>query len=99
MGVADPLDVTGDADRADHQPAVPADVAESNGATVPVHAFNLSVAGLPQMESLALDRLAADLAVEFGDCHDKDAYQFAFILNPIPLRGATGSPAAPIAMK
>lgn len=78
------------------QPAV--DVVPS-GATVPVHEFNLTVAGLPQMESLALNQLAADLADEFADHHDGDAFQFAFILNPIPLRGATGSPAAPIAMK
>ncbi len=77
----------------------PATDVDPDGSTVPVHKYNLSVAGIPQMESLALGELANDLAAEFADDHDGDAYRFAFILNPIPLRGATGSPAAPVAMK
>ncbi len=76
----------------------PVDVVPS-GSSLPVHEHNLSVAGLPQLENLALRRLADDLAAEFAEHPNKRVYRFAFIHNPVPLGGATGSPAAPLAVK
>jgi kynurenine formamidase len=53
----------------------------------PVHQILLAVNGIHMLESLKLDELAA-----------KRVYEFAFILEPLKLRGATGSTVAPIAV-
>jgi len=53
----------------------------------PVHQILLAVNGIHMLESMKLDELAA-----------KRVYEFAFILEPLKLRGATGSTVAPIAV-
>ena len=53
----------------------------------PVHQILLAVNGIHMLESLKLDELAG-----------KRVYEFAFILEPLKLRGATGSTVAPIAV-
>jgi kynurenine formamidase len=53
----------------------------------PVHQILLAVNGIHMLESLKLDELA-----------EKRVYEFAFILEPLKLRGATGSTVAPIAV-
>jgi len=53
----------------------------------PVHQILLAVNGIHMLESLKLDELAA-----------KRVNEFAFILEPLKLKGATGSTVAPIAV-
>jgi kynurenine formamidase len=53
----------------------------------PVHQILLAVNGIHMLESLKLDELAA-----------KRIYEFAFILEPLKLKGATGSTVAPVAV-
>jgi len=53
----------------------------------PVHQILLAVNGVHMLESLKLDELAA-----------KRIYEFAFIMEPLKLQGATGSTVAPIAI-
>jgi kynurenine formamidase len=53
-----------------------------------VHQWLLARNGIYLLENLKLDRLAADRA-----------YEFAFVFSPLPLRGATGSPGNPIAVR
>jgi len=53
----------------------------------PVHQILLAVNGIHMLESLKLDELAA-----------KRLNEFAFILEPLKLKGATGSTVAPIAV-
>jgi kynurenine formamidase len=54
----------------------------------PVHQILLAVNGIHMLESLKLDELAA-----------KRVYEFAFILQPLKLKGATGSTVAPMAVR
>jgi kynurenine formamidase len=70
-----------------------------SGTDYPVHEQNLRIAGIPQIEALALSELADDLAAEFRHHPNGEAYQFAFVMNPMPMTGATGSPALPLALK
>lgn len=70
-----------------------------SGTDYPVHEHNLRIAGIPQIEALALSELAADLADEYERHPHAAAYQFAFVMNPMPMTGATGSPALPLALK
>lgn len=44
--------------------------------------------GVSNIENLDLSALAA-----------KGVYEFAFVFTPLPLKGATGSPGSPIAIK
>ncbi|HEY1543242.1 MAG TPA: cyclase family protein [Xanthobacteraceae bacterium] len=55
---------------------------------LPVHGFLLNVNGVYLIENLDLEALARDKATEF-----------AFIVEPLKLRGATGSSVAPIAVR
>lgn len=66
-----------------------------DGGFVPVHEFNLTVAGLPQQENLSLRELSNHLA----GLHDEDRYIFAYIYTPVPLAGASGSPGVPMAIR
>ena len=54
----------------------------------PVHQIMLVVNGVHLLESLKLDELAA-----------KRAYEFAFIVQPLKIQGATGSTVAPVAVR
>ena len=55
---------------------------------LPVHGFLLNANGVYLIENLDLEALARD-----------KAYEFAFIVEPLKLRGATGSSVAPIAVR
>lgn len=70
-----------------------------SGTGFPVHEFDLSVAGIPQLEIVKLTELADALAAEYAQNHDASVYQFAFVQVPMPMTGATGSPALPLAIK
>jgi len=54
----------------------------------PVHQWNLTRNGIYHLENLDLSELAAD-----------KVYEFAFIFSPLRLKGATGSPGNPIAVR
>lgn len=58
------------------------------GTSLPVHAMMLIQHGIYLIENLELDALAA-----------ARAYEFAFIVQPLKLKGATGSAVAPIAVR
>jgi kynurenine formamidase len=58
------------------------------GLFLPVHGFLLNVNGVYLIENLDLEALGRDKVAEF-----------AFIVEPLKLRGATGSSVAPIAVK
>jgi kynurenine formamidase len=58
------------------------------GLSLPVHGFLLTVNGTYLIENLDLEALARD-----------KAYEFAFIVEPLKLRGGTGSSVAPIAVR
>jgi len=55
---------------------------------VPVHQLAITFHGVHLLENMKLDELAA-----------KRAYEFAFIVQPLKLQGATGSTVAPIAVR
>jgi kynurenine formamidase len=54
----------------------------------PVHQMAIVVSGIHLLENMKLDELVA-----------KRAYEFAFIVQPLKLQGATGSTVAPIAVR
>jgi kynurenine formamidase len=56
--------------------------------SLPVHQIALTVNGVHLLENLKLDDLAA-----------KQVYEFAFIMQPMKLQGATGSTVAPVAVR
>src|SRR5262249_6535725 len=56
--------------------------------SLPVHQIALVVNGVHLLENLKLDELAA-----------KQVYEFALILQPLKMQGATGSTAAPSAAR
>src|SRR5690242_4443805 len=58
------------------------------GLFLPVHGFLLNVNGVYLIENLDLEALARD-----------KAHEFAFIVEPLKLRGGTGSSVAPIAVR
>jgi kynurenine formamidase len=68
----------------------PVEVAPNPDAQVslPVHQIMLAVNGIHIVENLKLDELAA-----------KRAWEFAFVMQPLKLKGATGSTVAPIAVR
>src|SRR5712691_9995067 len=56
--------------------------------SLPLHQLALVVNGVHLLENLKLDELAA-----------KQAYEFAFIIQPLKIQGGTGSTVAPIAVR
>ena len=61
--------------------------ADPSGPSLPVHSFLIAEHGIPHVESLYLELLAADRV-----------YEFVFIALPLRIRGATGSQIHPIAI-
>jgi kynurenine formamidase len=61
---------------------------EDKAVSNPVHQWNLVRHGIYHLENLDLEQLAAD-----------KVYEFAFIFAPLRLKGATGSPGNPIAVR
>jgi kynurenine formamidase len=59
----------------------------AGGPPLPVHTYMIAEQGIPHIESLYLDRLAAD-----------QVYEFIFVALPLRIRGATGSQIHPIAI-
>ena len=57
------------------------------GVTLPGHLLLLVRAGIPIIENLNLEELAAERV-----------HEFAFVCLPLKMRGATGSPVRPIAL-
>ena len=55
---------------------------------LPVHQIALAVNGIFLLENLKLDELVA-----------KRAYEFAFIVQPLKIKGGTGSTVAPVAVR
>lgn len=61
----------------------------SKGNTIwPVHLFLIKDSGVHLFESLVLEEL-----------HEDKLYEFAFMFSPLPIKGGTGSPGNPIAIK
>jgi kynurenine formamidase len=58
------------------------------GTSLPVHSMMLIQYGIYLLENLRLEKLAA-----------AQAYEFAFIVQPLKLKGATGSNVAPVAIR
>ena len=56
--------------------------------SLPVHQLALVVHGVHLLENLKLDEVAA-----------KKVYEFAFIMQPLKIRGGTGSTVAPVAVR
>jgi kynurenine formamidase len=56
--------------------------------SLPIHQIMLAINGIHLLENLKLDELAA-----------KRVYEFAFIIEPLKIQGATGSTVAPIALR
>ena len=56
--------------------------------SLPVHQIALVVNGVHLLENLKLDELVA-----------KNVQEFAFIMTPLKIRGATGSTVSPIAVR
>ena len=56
--------------------------------SLPVHQIMLVVNGIHLLENLRLDELAA-----------KRVYEFAFVMQPLKIQGATGSTVAPVAIR
>ena len=56
--------------------------------SLPVHQIMLVINGIHLLENLKLDELAA-----------KKVYEFAFVLQPLKLRGFSGSMVAPMAFR
>lgn len=55
--------------------------------SLPIHQLMLAVNGIHLLERMKLDELAA-----------REVYEFAFIMQPLKIRGATGSTVAPVAI-
>ena len=58
------------------------------GTSFPAHQELIMKNGIFNHENLTLDELARD-----------SAYEFLFVFTPLPLKGATGSPGRPLAIR
>ena len=70
------------------RPALRVCTIASAGMLAPVHHHFLVKSGIPMQESMHLEDLA-----------DAQVYEFAYIFTPLRLKGATGSPGSPIALR
>lgn len=79
---------------------LPGDPSYVPGVSFPVHNELLVRNGIPLQESMHLDDLAAAAANEVAEGRaGRDAYTFAYIFVPVPIKGASGSPGTPMAVK
>jgi kynurenine formamidase len=69
------------------------------GVIFPVHHHLLVKSGVFMQESMVLGELAADLAAEFEASPDSGSYEFLYVFNPVPIRGASGSLGVPLAIR
>lgn len=69
------------------------------GVLFAVHHHLLVKSGVFMQESMALAELAADLAADFQKTPSPNVYEFLYIFNPVPIKGASGSLGAPIAIR
>jgi kynurenine formamidase len=68
--------------------ARPSPVAEVH---TPAHALALAAMGMPLLDNMNLDRLAAT-------CAEEKRWEFLFVTAPLRLPGGTGSPINPLAI-
>jgi len=61
--------------------------AELPGTRLPVHQYLITKCGIRLIDNIKLDELARDRV-----------YEFLFVCSPLPIKGATASPAAPVAI-
>lgn len=69
------------------------------GVLFSVHHHLLVKSGVFMQESMVLSELAADLAADFQASPDSKAYEFLYIFNPVPIKGASGSLGVPLAIR
>ncbi|HWN42165.1 MAG TPA: cyclase family protein [Thermoanaerobaculia bacterium] len=69
------------------------------GVLFAVHHHLLIKSGVFMQESMVLSELAADLAADFQKSPNSKAYEFLYIFNPVPIKGASGSLGVPIAIR
>jgi hypothetical protein len=69
------------------------------GVLFPVHHHLLVKSGVFMQESMVLSELAADLAADFQASPSSKTYEFLYIFNPVPIKGASGSLGAPLAIR
>ena len=69
------------------------------GVLFPVHHHLLVKSGIYMQESMMLSELAADLAADFRKSRSPNVYEFLYVFNPVPIKGASGSLGAPIAIR
>jgi len=60
---------------------------ELKGTRLPVHQYLITKCGIRLIDNLKLDELARD-----------KVYEFLFVCSPLPIKGATASPVAPLAL-
>jgi kynurenine formamidase len=65
----------------------------------PVHHHLLVKSGIYMHESLKLAALAEDMARDHLLSLGGDAYEFFYVYNPVSIKGTSGSPGAPIAIR
>jgi kynurenine formamidase len=61
------------------------------GVHTPAHAIALAAMGMPLLDNMHLDRLAAA-------CAEDNRWEFLFVTAPLRLPGGTGSPINPLAI-
>ena len=69
------------------------------GVLFAVHHHLLVKSGVFMQESMVLSELAADLAADFQASPNSKAYEFLYIFNPVPIKGASGSLGVPLAIR
>ncbi len=68
-------------------PATEVVPAELKGTRLPVHQYLMTKCGIRLIDNIKLDELARD-----------ETYEFLFVCSSLPIKGATGSPVAPLAI-
>lgn len=69
------------------------------GVLFPVHHHLLVKSGVYMQESMKLSELAEDLAADFRKSRSPNVYEFLYVFTPVPIKGASGSLGAPLAIR